>query len=588
MKAFLGTLFIFLNCLCLSQAQGKFDLVKPERVYLHTDRNVYIAGDNLFYTLYIQGITGKTSKFAYLDIRDSHNSLVTNIQLEINNRIAFGNIYLSDTLHSDIYQIVCYTNIMRNEGEDTYFTKEIVIANRFDRKLEQFDSKFISDTSDYSHGHYSGNSGRNENIVIHLDKKVFDSREKVTFSIEPKDIPGDSITTVSVSVSELIPDISNGPSISDYFINNSKSTKTLEPGQYYSGFQPEIKGVEIQGRILPVKQSGNLSGISNEGILTDKKTNTILVSTPDSIANLQYTTTDSLGTFRFLLNRYYDGKEIIIRLEENGNAVIELDNKFKLIQPFFPSGKFRIPGIKSYLVRSMNVIEVQKNYTEKAVIDTIKVFEQTAAIPRVYYTPKFKVFPSDYIQLSDFMEVSRELLPTVKVRKNNDNYTLSFIDSQEKVSLNLNPAIFLDGVPIDDVNQIIKLGSNQIKCIESLPVIRYFGEMGLSGILAVFSKNMEINNIQFKTSAIRYQTLTSKKCTRPKPFKPTNNNKKIPEVRQLLLWDPEIILHNKENPIIEFYTSDLQGNYLISIQGITANGLPANGSAIIKVKSKSN
>jgi len=121
-----------------------------------------------------------------------------------------------------------------------------------------------------------------------------------------------------------------------------------------------------------------------------------------------------------------------------------------------------------------------------------------------------------------------------------------------------------------------------------LPVIRYYGEMPLSGILAIFSKNLEINNIQFKTPTIRYRSLSNQNYTKPEFYKPTNLNKHIPDVRQLLLWDPEIVLLSKKKQQVECYTSDLQGNFRISIQGITSNGLPVTGSAIFKVKSKSN
>src|SRR5674536_200295 len=110
--------------------------------------------------------------------------------------------------------------------------------------------------------------------------------------------------------------------------------------------------------------------------------------------------------------------------------------------------------------------------------------------------------------------------------------------------------------------------------------------MPLSGILAVFTKNLEINNIQFTTPTVRYQSLSSQNFSKPKIYIPANLNKHTPDLRQVLLWDPEIILHNKEKLQIECYTSDLQGNFLISIQGMTSKGIPVNGSAIITVKSK--
>ena len=587
MKTFIFSLLIIFNCFCSGTAQNKFESVKHEKVYLHTDKNIYIAGENLFFTLYLKGSSIQMSKYAYLVLRDRYSLTVSRVKMEIKNQTAFGNIFLPDTLHSDIYQLVCYTNWMRNEGEDSYFTKEIIIANRFDKKLERFDSTLYTYPSATSATKYSVNPAGNENLVIHLDKQIFNTREKVTFYIDAKDAPEDSITRLSVSVSEIVPGIQNELSISDYFRNTSK---TIEAGEYRKNqnkYQSEVKGTMIDGRIIPVQQIDNQPVFSKGDNETDTIGYTVLVSTPDSIANMQYTTGDSSGSFRFLLNPYYEGKELIIRLKENARTVIDLDDKFKLFQPYVPSDLLNKPGIRSYLIRNLNLSEVKRYYTERAETNTRKKIENSIAIPRVYYRPISKVYPADYLPLPDFIEISRELLPALKVRKINDNYVLSYIDTQDKGFPSIEPIIFLDGVPINDVNQIINLGTNQIKQIDLLPVIRYYGEMTLSGILAVFTKNLEINNIQFTTPTIRYQVISSQNFTKPKQYIPVNINNHIPDVRQVLLWDPEIKMHNKEKLQIECYTSDLRGKYRICIQGITSNGLPVNGSAIITVKSKS-
>jgi hypothetical protein len=472
---------------------------------------------------------------------------------------------------------------MRNEGEDSFFTKEIVIANRFDTKSELLDSTFNTGPSSATHDQSPDITG-NGDLDIHLDKQVFNIREKVTFTIEAKD-SGDSITRLSVSVYEIVPGIHNEGYISEYLSDKNKSIPG-ESGQIEYKYLPEVKESVIEGRILPVHKSGNQSVIDNWDTKRDTNTYTVLVSAPDSIANMQYTTTDLSGSFRFLLNPYYEGKELIIRLKENANAIIEVDDKFKLFQPYVPSDLLNKPGIRSYLVRSLNIAKVQRYYTERAETNTGRKTELKVAIPRVYYTPYSRVFPADYLPLPDFIEISRELLPALKVRKSNDNYILSIIDTQNRGIPSIEPIIFLDGVPVNNANQIINLGTSQIKRIDMLPVIRYYGEMQLSGILAVFSKNLEINNIQFTTPTVKYQALSSHKFSKPENYIPANLKGHTPDLRQILLWDPEIILHNKEKVQIECYTSDLQGNYLISIQGMTSNGIPVNGSAIITVKSK--
>jgi hypothetical protein len=585
MKTFIFPLLVFLNCFYSATAQNKFESVKPEMVYLQTDRNIYIAGDNLSFSLYLKGNSKTMSKYAYLILRDRYNFPVTRARIEINNQSSFGYISLPDTLHSDIYQLVCYTNWMRNEGEASYFTKEIIIANRFDKKLERFDSTFYTYASANSVNSDSVNKAGNEILRIQPDKQIYNTREKVNFSIDAKNIQDDSIMKLSVSVSEIVPGSRNETSITEYFNNSYKAKKEGESGQDQYKYQPEIKGTIIDGRIVPVKHSGNQPVSVNMNNESDTIKYTVLVSTPDTIANMQFTTANSSGSFRFLLNSYYEGKELIMRLKENASVAIDLDDKFKLTKPFIPSDLLTGQGIRASLIRSLKISEVQRYYTERAETNTGEKTEHTLAIPRVYYNPYSKVFPADYLPLPDFVEISREFLPALKVRKLNDIYVSSFIDTKNKDIPSIEPIIFLDGVPIDDVNQIINLGTNEIKRIDLLPVIRYYGEMPLSGILAIFSKNLEINNIQFKTPTVRYQAISSQSFIKPLPYVPTNNNH-IPDLRQVLLWDPEIRMHNKGKLQIECYTSDLHGKYRISVQGLTSSGLPVNGSAIIIVKSK--
>lgn len=586
MKTVLFIILILLSAIFPVPAQKNNELLKPERIYLHTDRDVYIAGEYLFYNLYLQGDSGAISKYAYFVLRDHNNSLIASGKLEINNRVAFGNVYLPDTLSSGIYQIVCYTNCMRSEDEDKYFNKEIVIANRFDEELNAFAEPFNSAPSDTSYDVLSSQSVGNENLIIHLDKHVYSPREKITFSIESSNIPANSVAHLSVSVSEIVPGIPPDPSISEYFSVISKKTNTSDSKQKHYSFNSEVNEAVLQGRVLPSQQFSNTEDSVNKNATS--KHYTILVSTPDSVVNMQYAKTDSLGSFRFFLNRFYDGKELFIRLKENVDATIVLDNKFNLIKPFEPSGKFNVHGIKAFLIRSGIIVLVQRNYNKQNVIDTLKKFLPANTIPRVYYKHYASVLPSDFVELKDFDEISKEIVPGLRVRKSNSSFISTFVNIRSSNQGNEEPEIFLDGVPIDYVNQIISLGSSQIRRIETLPVTRYYGEMSFAGILAVFSNGLFINNIQFKRPTLKCFALSSQPYTKPDPFKPAGIVKHIPDLRQVLLWEPGIIMDKSNEQHVECYASDLHGKYRINVEGITSGGDPVNGSAIITIKSKSN
>ena len=586
MKYFILTLLILSNSFCLIRAQNNWELHQPERVYLQTDKEIYIAGDNLFYTIYLQGNPGRISRYAYLVLRDQNNVAVSKVRVDLKNQMAYGDIFLPDTLPTNIYQLVCYTNFMRNEGEDSFFTKEILIANRFDKKPELIDSIAIPYRSSAQSSNYPDSISDNENLIIHLNKKVYKPREKVVFSLETKNIYGDSIANISVSLREIVPGILRGPSISKYFKSNPGHYVSTGSGRNHPYFHKEINESVIEGKVLVIPKTTIQSGSGERNTETDTNNYTILVSTPDTIANLQYTRTDSSGSFCIFLNHYYEGKELIFRIKENTKADIEIDNKFELTKPFIPSDLTNNPGIRSYLVRTMKIAEVQRYYNDKRELISIKSDNRATSIPRVYYKPYSKVFPGDYLPLPDFVEISRELLPASRIRKINEHYALSFIDFRNKDIPNLEPVIFLDGVLIDDVDQIIDLGTSQIKRVDILPVIRYYGEMSFPGILSVISKKMEINNIQFKTPVVMYQASSSQSYTIQQKFTPDELKDHIPDVRQSLFWDPAVLLHNNEKKEIECFTSDLSGIFEISVQGMTSKGTPVNGSAIITVKSK--
>jgi hypothetical protein len=582
MKIPLFTLLIFSMWFSPIIPQNKNINYPQEKVFLHTDRNILVAGDNLFYALYLKGNDGMISKYAYMILRDRNNQAVTQIRVDIRNQMAYGRIYLPDTLSTNVYQLVCYTNFMRNGGEDSFFTKEIVVINRFDKKLEYSDSTLTTNTSRNLPEQHSGMQTGDGKLIINLEKDSYYAREKIKFSIGTNLLPGDTLARVSVSIREVSPSFSDELSFKDYYNKVINHSFVSEPDKDINRFHRELNYSVIEGRVIPVPDPAN----NGNDIKKDTNKYTILVSAPDTIANMQFTTTDSSGAFCIFLNNYYEGKEVFIRTREDAKAEIVIEDKFKLKKPFVISELFDIPGLKSYHIRLKNISEVQKYYNQKPESITLMPVVHSVSIPRIYYKPYSIVFPSDYLPLADFSEISKELLPASKVRKSNDHYTLSFIDLKNTSLPNLEPVIFLDGVPINDADQIIGLGTTEIKRIEILPTYRYYGEMSLTGILAVFSKNLEINNIGFKTPTIRYKAVSSQNYSKPVsnilPFADSH----LPYLRQLLLWEPEIILRNKEKHEVECYASDLPGKYLINIQGITSKGNPVDGFGVITVKSK--
>jgi hypothetical protein len=422
------------------------------------------------------------------------------------------------------------------------------------------------------------NSKGNNSIRIVPDKTEYNKRDKIQLTLKFSENGSKVLANLSISVSEEVPGIHDTLSIDNYLSmgsNKSVSRKFPDSGNYM--FLPERKGEIIEGKVIDQLSQRTLSKAC------------IFLSAVDSLVNLQYNFSDTNGLFRFLLNDYYYGKDLVFSIKDsppNKKVKIQLVDKFELNNIYKPLRGRENQFVKDYILKSQDIVTIQKIYQETGVTEIKKQFKVFSICPRIYFKPNYKVNPDDFMPLNDFAEISREIIPPqLKIGKHNGIYHASMADESQHMFLNEEPAIFLDGVFLDNINQVMQLGTDRVKKVE-LVCSRYnYGELIFPGILAVFSKNNEIKNIQPSSTALRTQLETFHPYSVfNSPSATIKNSAHHPDFRQLLYWNPEIEISNNKNQIPEFYASDHSGNYIIRIEGISSEGFPISAIARIKVK----
>ncbi|TKK66906.1 hypothetical protein FC093_15505 [Ilyomonas limi] len=104
-----------------------------EQLFVHTDKNFYLAGEILWFKVYAVDITLHKpidlSKVAYAEILDTNNTPVLQAKIAMEGGNGNGSVYLPLTLHSGNYKLRAYTNWMKNAGADCFFEKIITIVN---------------------------------------------------------------------------------------------------------------------------------------------------------------------------------------------------------------------------------------------------------------------------------------------------------------------------------------------------------------------------------------------------------------------------------------------------------------------------
>lgn len=104
-----------------------------EKIYLHTDKELYLSGEILWFKLYSIGSATNTlldfSKIAYTEIVDKDHKPVLQAKIAIEKGTGNGSLSLPVDLSTGTYRIRSYTNWMKNFSADYYFEKPIHIVN---------------------------------------------------------------------------------------------------------------------------------------------------------------------------------------------------------------------------------------------------------------------------------------------------------------------------------------------------------------------------------------------------------------------------------------------------------------------------
>jgi len=108
-----------------------------EEIYIHTDREEYIAGEDLWFNVYLidrQSLKPSSqSRIAYFELLNSENRPIVQKRIFINKGFGPGQLQLPDTLSPGTYTIRAYTNWMKNFLPDNCFYKDIKVFNALNR-----------------------------------------------------------------------------------------------------------------------------------------------------------------------------------------------------------------------------------------------------------------------------------------------------------------------------------------------------------------------------------------------------------------------------------------------------------------------
>jgi hypothetical protein len=184
-----------------------------------------------------------------------------------------------------------------------------------------------------------------------------------------------------------------------------------------------------------------------------------------------------------------------------------------------------------------------------------------------------RIVPSEFINLPDFSEISRELLPAAKFRRHENQFSFRIFDDLEHNYFEKSPLRLINGVPVFDDNLLYRLKSTDIRTIDLIYQERIFGDISFKGVIAiVLNENAgdwlsEQKNLCRFTIPCLQIPQASGNTIHPDPT-PGNH---FPDFRRVFLFQRAGI---SETQSFSFRVSDLKGTVVVKIEGITTDNEP--------------
>jgi len=530
-------------------AQGTSEML-VERVYLQTDKQLYLAGELVYMKVFTVTSEKKPlpfSKIAYVELLDEADAHVQ-IKIELTGGIGEGWMELPLSLQTGHYRIVVYTSFMRNEGESVFFEKNIGVVNTF---LSNQIRKEYTDVA----SHVSEIDER-QTCSLHTDKPLYANRDKGILKLEG--LP-ENIHTLSVSIAGKAPVTVEGAND----IRQWEKQLPAPSAHLSEKYIPEYEGHIISGKIIPVQNRTN----GDEKILIP------LLSFPgeklylfggqrNGPDNVSFYTANTAGV-KEVSTTVYNLSENIYRIDLQSPFMEQYEKKE------LPQLKVNSTHFGELLQRSFALQALYSYTKDQLTQDRPDDFRYDMELTKTYILDEWTRFP---VMNELMVEFIRELRFSRNDLQKNE-LMMSIKKGDEFVWMR--PLVVLDGIPIMDHDIIYRYDPLLVERIKIYSGEYFFQGTRFDGIaeFLTYECNYPGLSTDQSTQIVNYAgTQPPRRLYTPDYSDGKNRQSPLPDHRHTLLWEPALQTKGKPALEIPFFTSDYSGEFQASVEGLTKDG----------------
>ncbi len=537
MKTFITLILVLLTVADFAPASGANAgpaSDSREKIQLFTDRNLYVAGEEVYFSANLLS-EDTLESVIYVEMITPDGDKIKSGKFKSEKGLASGCLAIPEDLLTGSYYIRAYTREMRNAGPASYDYVSVKVINPtkndvlVSEKLATGPVSFVQPDTGF--------------VRVSDLKPKYNLRDSVSFILNFNRKPGKEISNICITV---VPEST--------ISTNDLVVKSIETRDSSVIFYPEPRGISLTGTLLNKDQKTPSA---------DRIVSLSVLGAKDFSASK----TNPNGRFFFTLPDDYGRKDIFLSPEDFTGSGLSLliDNDFCSLPVSLPSSEFILTGQekKSALSLAVNTRIRQEFSGPEAVVDS------NAALNRPFYgSPTSTLVMDKFIQLPTLKEYFSEISQEVRVRERKGKPYFKFFGGAAAMIIN-HPLVLVDWVVINDIDRVLAISPQKILRIETVNKPYIKGDLIYGGIISIISREGDFAGIDLPASGIfvKYDFFAPV-CSGIK----ASTAARTPDARNTLFWLPGIIAGDKMSKQFDFVTGDTPGRYIIVVRGVYTDG----------------
>ncbi len=532
-------LFLLIGLLpLLAQAQV------VEKVYVSTDRSVYIAGDEIWCSLFCmdaaKSILSPFSAVSYLELV-SADGTEASAKVGLMEGRGAGKFRIPVSAPTGHYKLIAYTS--QNQGGFEAGAKELSVFNTTSLSRVKDGVSFLSEAeykalrapSQPSEGllriSVAGNPRIGHPFSVYLENSG-------------------KLADVSVSVYAL--DELAEPSVSTLadFLKLPCTEKAT------SARLPEYEGEIVYAAVEGLARR-QLDSLSDVAVAT--------LSSAGSPSDVYVGKVNDKGRLMFFTNNIYGDRELVCEVKGTSGYI-------SLVDPFLH------PSVDGLEPLALSAVQYGPLVQRKAAIGTsLQVDTLVQFLPRRHDVlldsdRRIRYHLDDYTRFPSLEEVIVEIIPELRLGSAHGRRELKMITPDAvhaRKILRDNILVLLDGVVIDDISLLEGMDAMLLQDVDVYPQSFVIGGLSFNGVVNFVTSKNYVKALQFPDNV---RVVDFKGVSYPLAYLGTPV--KGDDYRQLLYWHPALQIASGESRRLNLTAPAYSGRFRVIAEGLTEDGKP--------------